>query len=107
MAFTRLEEINNGSLTLTQLLSYPATGFTYFWGAIFFAIWIILASITFFEERFRLGKGNLLSSLAISSFAVMVLSWIGSLVGFVNNEVNVLVTIFGLVFIVIWFIKGD
>jgi len=105
MTYTGLEDIN--VTDISSILGFPLTGDPYFWAKIFLAFWVILTSIFFFEERARLGKGNLLSSLAFSSIAIVVLASIGSLIGIMNNEILIPIVVLAGVFIFIWFIKQD
>ncbi len=105
MAFTKLEDLNKTNIE--DILSYPLTGDFWFWGEILLAIFIIITLFTFFEERERLGKGNLLSSLAIASVVTIVLSFIGSLFKIVTKEIFLITLVLGIVLIFIWFIKGE
>lgn len=104
MAFRGLENITVDGPE--DILTYPLTGDFYFWAKILFGIWVVLGLSTFFEERLRLGKGNFLSSFAVSSIAVIVLALIGSLFEIVTGEVFVATLVLGILFIFIWFIKS-
>ena len=90
-----------------DFLTYPLIADPYFWGKIFFGIWVVLGLSTFFEEQARLGKGNLLSSFAVSSIAVIILSFIGSLFDIITEEVFIPILILGGSIIFIWYVKRD
>lgn len=104
MAFRGLENITVDGPE--DILTYPLTGDFYFWAKILFAIWIVLGLTTFFEERLRLGKGNFLSSFAVSSLAVIVLAFIGSLFDIVTGEVFVSILVIGCLLIFVWYVKS-
>ena len=104
MAFTGLEEVN--STSVEGILTYPLTGDFYFWAKIFFGLWIVLGFSTFFEERKRLGTANIFSSFAVSSIAVIIMAFIGSLFDIVTGEVFVSILVLGCLFIFVWYVKG-
>ncbi len=105
MAFTKLEDLNTTGIE--DILSYPLTGDFWFWGKILLAIFTIITLFTFFEERERLGKGNLLSSFAIASLVTIILSFLGSLFKIITTEIFLIALVSGIVLIFIWFIKGE
>ena len=105
MAFTGLEDINITGVE--SILSYPNTGDYYFWGKILLGLWIILGLGFFFEEKKRLGNGNILSAFAFSSIAVMVLGLIGSSFDIITREVLISIMVLGSAFIFIWFVKRE
>ncbi len=104
MPFQTLEGTN--ATSIEEILSFPLTGDFWFWGAILLAIFAIITLSTFFEERDRLGKGNFLSSLAVASVITIILSFIGTLFKIVTKEIFLIIIVFGIIFIVIWFVKG-
>ena len=104
MAYLGLESLNDTSVA--GIMGFPLTGDYYFYAKILFGIWLIIGLGFFFEERKRLGKGNMLSSFAVASLAVIVLASIGSLFDIVTGEVFVSTIVLGLISIFIWFIKG-
>ncbi len=104
MTYTGLESLNDTSVA--GIMSFPLSGDYYFYAKILFGIWLIIALGFFFEEKKRLGRGNMLSSLAVSSLAVIVLAVIGSLFDIITQEVFVSTIVLGLIFIFIWFVRG-
>ncbi len=105
MAFQTLEGAN--ATSIEGILSFPLTGDFWFWGEILLAIFVIITLFTFFEERARLGRGNLLSSFAIASLITIILSFIGTLFNIVTKEIFLIIIVFGIIFIVIWFVRGE
>lgn len=101
-----LENLNDTNIDIAGILSFPLTGDFYFYAKILFAIWFILGSGFFFEEKKRLGKGNILSSIAVASLAVMVLAGIGSLFDIITQEILVSTLVLGAIFIFIWYVKA-
>lgn len=102
----------DGLETLTDqgiqgLMTYPLSCDGFFYAKILFAIWTILGLGTFFEERLRKGEGNILSSFAISSLAIIVIATVGSMLGLVTEGILTLTFVFGLIFIAIWYFKKD
>lgn len=89
--------------TIGDILSLPNNSYPYFWIWILGGIWMIISMSLYFKEKERLGKGNLISSMAVSCFAILVLSLIGTLVGFVSLEIMVYVLVFCVMIIAIWF----
>lgn len=104
MSYIGLESLNDTSVA--GIMSFPLTGDYYFYAKILFGIWLIIGLGFFFEEKKRLGKGNMLSSLAVSSLAIIVLAVIGSLFDIITQEVFVSTIVLGLIFIFIWFVRG-
>ncbi len=103
MTFTKLEDLNITGIE--DVLSFPLTGDFWFWGKILLAIFTIITFFTFFEERERLGRGNLLSSLAVASLITIVLSFVGSLFKIVTQEIFLIILVLGIVLIFIWYIN--
>ena len=104
MSYLGLESLNDTSVA--GIMSFPLSGDYYFYAKILFGIWLIIGLGFFFEEKKRLGKGNMLSSLAVSSLATIVLAVIGSLFDIVTQEVLVSTIVLGSIFIFIWFVRG-
>ena len=105
MPFTGLEDVNITGVE--SILSFPLTGDYYFWGKFLLALWVILGAGFFFEERLRLGKANILSSLAFASLAVMVLGVIGSSISIITSDILITILVLGSIFIFIWYVKSE
>lgn len=103
--YTTLDQLNDTGIQ--AIMNYPSSGDPFFWGKIMFGIFAILTLVTFFEERRRLGRGNLLSSLAIASVSTMVITWAGTIGNFIGNQISVMVTVIGFIFIALWFLISE
>lgn len=93
----------NGTSGIGGLLSLSNSSYPYFWAWILGAFWLIITTSLYFSERQRKGVGSLLSSMAISCFALMVLSTLGSIIGFVSLEIMTYILVFCLMIIGVWF----
>jgi len=57
-----------------ELLALPNASYPFYWGLTMIGLWIIFSFSMYFREKELKGKGNLLSSMAVSSFAIIMLS---------------------------------
>lgn len=73
-------EIFSGISSFADFLVWPTSCSYYFWLIIIVTLILLLAWRLFNSEQDRLGKGDLLSSLAVSSLAFTVLAVFGTLV---------------------------
>ncbi len=89
--------------TIGELMALPNNAYPYFWAWIIGGIWLIMALSMYFSQKEKIGKTNFLSPLAISSFACIILSAIGTLVGIISLEIMIYVLVFGLLIIVVYF----
>lgn len=89
--------------TIRDILSLPNSSYPYFWVWILGGIWMIITFGLYFREKERLGKANFLSAMSVSCFAVLVLSLIGTIVGFVSLEIMIYIIVFCFTIIAIWF----
>jgi uncharacterized protein YacL len=100
------------SLTNTSgiggLLAVPNASYPYFWTWILASFFFIITFSTYFSEKERRGVGYILSSMAVASFATIVLATIGTIVGFITLEIMISILVFGLLIIGVWFFfSGD
>lgn len=102
VSFPDFSNLGNSS-DVGSILSLPNGSYPYFWAWILAGLWIIVASTLYFKDKERTGKAKLLSDLAVSSFAIIILSLIGTLVGFVSLSIMVYIVVIGLSIIAIWF----
>jgi len=91
------------SSTIGDFLALPNQSYPYFWAWILGGIWLIITFTLFFIEKERKGFGNMLSCMAVASFAIIVLSVTGSIVGIVTQSIMIYILIFGMVIIGVWF----
>lgn len=99
-------ETLGGNSTIVDLMSYPTICDPYFFVKILSAFWVILVSVLFYYDQERTGKGDMLSSMAIASFAIIFLASIGTLVGFFSNTVFIQFLVVNMIIIVFWFFRN-
>lgn len=102
MTYQTLED--QGELGLRELLQFPLIDTVIFYPVLLFAIFVVFTLSTFFREVRRTGKGNILSSLAVSGFVVTAIATIWSLLGLISVETIVLTFVISLVFQIIYLI---
>lgn len=92
--------------TAGSIFTLPNNSYPYFWLWIFAAIWLITGLTLFYNEKERKGVGNLLSSLAVSSFAMIVLATVGSVVGIISLPIMIYILVFCILIIGVWFFSN-
>lgn len=93
----------NATSGIGGFLSLPNATYPYFWAWIFAGLWFIVSSTLYFKEKEKRTVGNFLSSMAVAALAVLILAVIGTIVGFISNEIMVYMTVMGFVIIGVWF----
>ena len=88
--------------TIGDFMAFPNSAYPFFWAWIIGALWVIIALTIYYEEKERIGSTNILVALAVSSFACILLSAIGTLLGIISLEIMIYILIFGLLIIVVW-----
>ena len=91
--------------SIVGILSYPTICDTQFYGKIMAAIFIILAFGLFMRDRDRETKPDMISAMGVSAIAVIFLSLIGTLIGFIQQTIFIEIFVVGMVLIVIWMLK--
>ena len=94
------------SAGIGSLLSTPNASYPYFWAWIFAGIWIITTLTLYFKEKEKRGFGNILSSMSVASFSLIILATLGSIVGFITLEIFLPLLVLCFVIIGIWFFSG-
>ena len=95
-------QINSDYSVNTKINSaYP-----YFWAWILGGLWMIIVSTLYFTEKQTKGTSNILSCMAISSLAIIVLSVTGRIVGFVTLEIMTYILTVSFLIIGVWFFTG-
>lgn len=104
MAYRTLDDLTTygNSSDLTNLFALPNMDFPIFYPLILFAIFLILGLSTFFKQKSEEGRGDILSSFAVSGFATIVISLAMRLLGMITNTVMISVFAVCLVFIVLF-----
>lgn len=85
------------------ILALPNASYPYFWAWIMAAIWGIITLTLFFKEKERKGIAGMLSSAAVGSFAIMILSTVGTIVGFITIDIMIYILVLSFLIIGIWF----
>jgi len=96
----------NATSGIGGLLSLPNDAYIYFWAWIIGAIWLIVTTSLYFSEKNSKGHGNILSSMSVSAFAILILSTIGTIVGFITLEIMTYILVVSFLIIGIWFLTG-
>ena len=96
-----LSNLNNQS-GIGGLLSLPNASYPYFWAWILGGIWFILTLSLYFSDKEKIGKGQILSAMSISCFAIILLSAIGTIVGFVSVDIIIYILVISLIIIAVW-----
>jgi len=92
VTYPDLSSLNNQS-GIGGLLAVPTSGYPYFWLWIMVSLWAIISSTLYFKEKERKGFGSLLSSLAVASFAIIILSTIGSILEIITVEIMIYILV--------------
>lgn len=91
--------------SITGILSFPTICDPQFYAKIMAGIFIILAFGLFMRDRERETKPDIISALGVSAIAVIFLSLIGSLIGFIQTSIFIEIFVVGMIFVVIWMLK--
>ncbi len=105
VSYPDLSNLNNQS-GIAGLMSLPNSSYPYFWAWILAGIWIIIVLIMYFTDKEKTGKGKILSSMAVSSFAILFLATIGTVLGIVTNDIMVYILVISSIIIAIWMFTG-
>lgn len=104
-------EIMGSSATIVDYFIYPTTCFYHFYSLILFVIFVVLTSMIYYTEKDQVVKPDIISGMAISSTAVLILSTIMSLITSTNGipmlQRDIFITIIALwiVIIGVWHFK--
>ncbi len=100
-----LSTLNNGS-GIAGFLQIPIDGYPFYWLWMLVGIWIIIFLSMYFSERDKLGKAKIISSMAVSCLAILILGVIGTFLGIITVEIMVYILVFSLIILGIWFYSG-
>lgn len=101
VTYPDLSTLNNQS-GIGGIMSLPNASYSYYWAWILGGIWVIITLTTYFVEKEKETKGKILSSMAVACFAILLLSVIGTIVGFVSVEIMVYILVLSMIIIAIW-----
>lgn len=100
--FPELSDISiNG--TIGDFMTFPNSIYPYFWAWIIGGLWLIISLTLYYKEKEKIGKGRMLSSMAVSSLACMILSLFGTLLGIITLNIMIYIFVFGMLMTIIWF----
>lgn len=96
---------------IADYLVYPTTCYYHLWTVILFVIFCVVSFVLYNKERENQTQADLISSLAISATAILVLAGIGSLITSTNGlpmiqqDILLPVVAFWIVLSAVWFFK--
>ncbi len=96
-----LSNLSNNA-TIGDLMALPNSSYPFYWGLMIIGLWIIFSLTLYFKEKADLGKGNLLSSMAVSAFAMIILSTVGTLFNILTMTIFLPLLVGGLLIIALW-----
>ncbi|KKM74234.1 hypothetical protein LCGC14_1402390 [marine sediment metagenome] len=101
---TTFPDLSNlsANATIVDIMALPNSTYPFFWTLIMIAIWIIITLSMYHKEKEDLRRGNLLSSMAVSAFGVIMLSTIGTLFNILTLATFLPLLVGGLVIIATW-----
>ncbi len=99
VSYPNLDNLPSG---IGGLLSLPNASYPFYWALIMIGLWVIFSLTMYFKEKELSGKGNLLSAMAVSAFAIIMLSTVGTLFNIITLTIFLPLLIGGLVIIAIW-----
>ena len=94
-----------------DLLVWPTSCNYWFYLIVLATIFIVLTLILYNRQKESEIKGDLISSLGVSSIAIIILALIGTLIKnsadipMIQSDIFLYVFAFGIIFILIWFFK--
>jgi len=88
--------------TINDFMAFPNSVNQSFWTLILVGLFAIFTFSLYFREKSLRGVGNLLSSAAVSSLVIIVLTTIGTLMNIITLTASLPIYIFCVVVIAIW-----
>jgi len=92
----------SGNPTIGDFLSLPNSSYPYFWAWIIGGIWLIITFSLYFGAKERKLSESMLSCMAVACFAILVLSVLGTMIGFISVEIMVYILVFSIGIIAVW-----
>lgn len=93
MTFTEINSTNFD--TLQHMLQYPSHVVTAFYPLVFFGLWLILVLASYFGDRERDQKGDLLGSMAVMGLVIIIIAGISTLFNLINTTTMIIIFIIG------------
>ena len=100
-AYPNLDNLTEGA-GISELMALPNSTHPFYWTIIMVGLWAIVSLTMYFTEKERRGIGNLLSSMAVASLAIIMLSTIATLTGMITMVNFIPLLVGGLLIIAIW-----
>ncbi len=94
------------SAGIGELLALPNASYPFYWALIMIGIFVIVSLSMYFREKSLGRPGNLLSSMAVSAFAMIMLSTVGTLFNILTLEIFLPLLVGFLLIIAIWIFSG-
>lgn len=104
--FPDLSNLSSGD-GIVELMALPNSTYPFFWTLIMIGIWIVISLSMYFKEKEDLRRGNLLSSMAVSAFGVIMLSTLGTLFNILTLATFLPLLVGGLVIIAAWLFSSS
>ena len=105
MAFSELSDLGSNP-SVGALFTLPGTIYPFYWAWILGGIWFIITTSLYFKEKEKTAKENLLSSMSVACFAIIVLAVIGSIVGFISLEIMIYIFVLSTIIIGLLFLTS-
>ena len=94
--------LDNFSGGIAELMALPNASFPFYWTLIIVRLWVIFSFTMYFADKALKGESSLLSAMAVSSFAIIMLSTVGTLFNILTLQSFLPLLVAGLVIIAIW-----
>lgn len=105
VSYPDLSNLSDGA-GISELMALPNASYPFYWALIIIGIWIIVSLTMYFKEKSLGRPGNLLSAMAVSAFAMIILSTVGTLFNILTLEIFLPLLVGGLVIIALWIFSG-
>lgn len=92
----------SGNPTIADFMALPNSSYPFFWAWILAGIWMITVLTSYFAEKLLRTKGNILSSMAVACFAILVLALLGTFFKVVSVEIMIYIIVISAVIIGVW-----
>ena len=105
-------DVMGGTINFSDFLVYPTTCYYFFWAVFFFGLFLLITFFTFNRESELFVRADIISSMAVSSTAILFLAIIGTLVKstvdeipMIQSDVMLYIVAFWIIISSIWFFK--
>lgn len=103
-----LTSTGNGQADLVNTLQAPAANYPLLWTLLVLVpLFFLITGRTFFKQKAREGRGNLLSSLAVGSFTTIMVSVAMRFIELIDRNTLAWVIGVGAIFIITYFLTDS